>query len=501
MVPQKELTVEDYITILRRRWILIACFSVAGLGLGVAATQMLPKKFKSETVVLVEEPAVKIVTPVVDSDTNQRLATMQQQILSRSRLEPIIRKLSLYGDDLNRVSMDDLVLGLRKNIEVTPVQPMARTNAPGLPGFTISVTFADPAMAQKICSTITSMFLDENSVVRQQQSQETTEFLRSQLAAAEADMNAQDAALAAFQKNHLGELPDDRAMNLNVLNGLAAQLDAVTQALGRAQQDKTFAESSLAEQVATWKASQEGHNPETQQQQIAAMEAQLAVLKSKYTDDHPDVARLKRDIAAAKKLAEASGKTAAPVESQTGVQTEPAAMKTLRDQIHQLDQTIQDRTAQQEDLHRRIKLYQSRMESSPAVEQEAKSLTRGQKAAQESYDELKKQLEKAEMATRLETEQQGEQFKILEPANFPLKPFFPDVFKFSVGGLAGGIALSLGLTLLLEMRDTSVRSDKELEALIHLPVLVVVPALSSAAGKVKGAPSNLVAGIRTAERT
>lgn len=497
MVPRQELTIDDYINILRRRWLIIASFTVLGLGLGVALTHFLPKRFTSETVVLVEPPTVsnEVVKPVVNTDTNQRLATMQQQILSRSRLEPIIQKLSLYNEDMGRATMDDLVLKLRNNIAVTPVQPMARTNAPGLPGFTISVTFADPEKAQQICSTITSIFLDQNSVVRQQQSEKTTEFLRSQVDSAEADLNAQDAALAAFQKIHLGELPDDRAMNLNVLGGLVAQLDAATQALGRAQQDKTFAESSLTEQLAAWKAALNGRNPETREQQIAAMEAQLVELKSKYTDDHPDVARLKRDIAAAKKLAEVNDSKPAPAESQARVQAEPAAIKTLRDQIRQFDQVIQDRTVQQEDLHRRIKMYQGRVESSPAVEQEAKSLTRGQKAAQESYDELKKQLEQAAMATRLEVKQQGEQFTILEPANFPLKPSFPDRFKFSFGGLGAGIALGVGLTLFLEMRDTSVRSDKEVEALIHLPVLAVVPTLSSAAGKTKGTPRSLAAGI------
>jgi protein tyrosine kinase modulator len=438
---------------------------------------------------------VSIVKPVVNQDTNLRLATMQQKILSKSNLEPIIQKLGLYNEEMGAVTMDDLVLKLRKNIEVTPVQPLAGTNAPGLPGFTISVAFANPETAQQICSTITSMFLDENSAVQQVQSEKTTDFLRGQLATAEADLNAQGTAMAVFQKQHLGELPDDRAMNLNVLNGLVAQLDAATQALARAQQDKTFAESSLAEQLAAWKATVGGRNPVTQEQQIAAMEAQLTALKSKYTDDHPDVARLKRDIEAAKKLAMANASKPAPVEPEAAVQIEPAGIKTLREQIHQYDQTIKDRTTQQEDLHRRIRIYQARVESSPAVEQEARALTRGQKAAQESYDDLKKQLELAERATELAQKQQGEQFSILEPANYPLTPSFPDQFRFSFGGLGAGIALGVGLTLLLEMRDTSVRSDKDVETLTHLPVLAVVPTLGATARKSKSAPRRVVASM------
>jgi protein tyrosine kinase modulator len=489
MVPQRELTIDDYIKILQRRWLLIAALTLAGVGLAMAGTKMLPKKFTSETVVLVQPPAIGpgVVEPVVSDDVNQRLATMQPQILSRSRLEPIIRKFSLFGEDQGRVSMDDLVDRLRKGIDVTPVQPMARTNAQGLPGFTISVTFDDAATAQQICSTVTSMFLEENSTVRQEKSEQATEFLRSQVADAKANLDQMDARLAAFQKAHLGELPDDRDMNLNVLSGLVAQLDAATQALGRAQQDKTFAESSLAEQLATWRATLEGHNPATSEQQIATMEAQLTALKSRYTDDHPDVARLKRDIAAAKAaLAADNDKKATAPEQPLHTPPEPAQIKSLRDQIRQYEQVIQDRTTQQEELHRRIKVYQERVESSPTVEQEATALTRDYKSTQESYDNLNKQLQQAEMATRLEEKQQGEQFAILEPANYPDKPSFPNPLKFTLAGLGGGLAMGLGLTLLLEMRDTSVRNDKDVEALLHLPVLVSVPALVSLAGKTKG---------------
>ena len=145
---------------------------------------------------------------------------MQQQILSRTRLEPVIRNLSLYNSEINQVPMDDLVVRLRKTIEVTPVQPMARTNAQGLAGFTIGVTFPQAQLAQQICSTVTSMFLDENLRVRQNQAEQTTDFLTNQLDAAKAKLDEQDAKLATFQRAHLGALPEDQGTNLNVLGGL-----------------------------------------------------------------------------------------------------------------------------------------------------------------------------------------------------------------------------------------------------------------------------------------
>jgi polysaccharide chain length determinant protein (PEP-CTERM system associated) len=481
MVAQRELTFEDYIEILRRRWIIIVDFAQLGSGIGFGATKVLRKSYTSKTVVLVEQPTVPgdYVKPVVNESVNQRLATMQQEILSRSRLEPIIRKLSLYPADLNQAPMDDLVGRLRKGIDVTPVQPMARTNTAGLPGFSISVTFTQPDVAQKICSTITSMFLEENLRVRQHQAERTTDFLTAQLQQAKAKLDEQDARLAAFQRAHLGSLPDDQTMNLNVLGGLTAELDAATQAVNHAQQDKTYAESSLADQEAAWKATLEGHNPTNYAQQIAALEAQLTALRSKYTDDHPDVAKVKRDIVTLKKMAAASQNSEAPTETFGKAVVEPAQIRALREQIRQYDQVIQDRTAQQEEIRHKIKTYQERVESTPAIAQEYKALTRDYQSALDFYNGLLRSRDQAAMATDLEREQESEQFRVLDPASYPDTPSFPKLLNFLFGGFGGGLALGLGLSLLLEMRDTSVRTDKDVEALVHLPVLAMVPALKA----------------------
>src|SRR3990172_4199704 len=191
MLPQQELTISDYIAMMRRKWPLIAALAVAGCGLGVGLSQTLPKEYTSKTVVLVEQSTVPgdLVKPVVNPDTNVRLATMQEEILSRARIEPVIRKLSLYGSEIDTVPMPDLVARVRKAIEVTPVQPMARTNSPGLPGFSISVTYADPSIAQLVCSTVTSMFLEENLRFRLSKASQTTGFLTSQLEGAKAALD------------------------------------------------------------------------------------------------------------------------------------------------------------------------------------------------------------------------------------------------------------------------------------------------------------------------
>lgn len=487
MPGQRELTFEDYIGIVRRRWPILVALSVLGCGAGLAAARFLPKRYTSQTLVLVQQPAVPgdYVKPVVSDDTTERLASMQQEILSRARLEPIIQQYGLYREDLNRTPMEELVDRLRKTITITPLAPMAETKAQGLPGFTISVDFNDPRMAQQICSTITSMFMEENLQIRQRQADQTTQFLGKQLDDAKARLDEQDTKLASFQRRYLGSLPDDEPRNINVLQGLNTQLDAATQAISRAQQDKTFAESALNEQLAEWKATQEGHNPQTQEQELAALQSQLVELKSKYTDDHPDVIRVERDIETLKKKMAETGSEGDLANTTKNNQTplEPAAIQLLRTQIHENDETIKERTAEQTQIQQRVKLYQSRIDASPEVEQETKQLTRDYQTALDFYNDLLKKRDQSAMATDLERRQEGEQFQVLDPANLPDNPSFPKKRDFGLGGLAGGLALGCGLIAVLEMRDTSLKSERDVEVLLHLPVLATVPVLRPASGK------------------
>jgi polysaccharide chain length determinant protein (PEP-CTERM system associated) len=481
MVQQRELTVEDYIAILRRKWPLLASLAVAGCILGLGIANLLPKRYTSQTLVLVEQPAVSddYVKPVVTAETSERLATMQQEILSRARLEPVVRNLELYKAEMGRVPMEDLVGRLRATIEITPVRPMAQTRVQGLPGFTVSVTFPEPQLAQQICTTVTSMFMEQNVQLRQRQAEQTAGFLAKQLEDAKAKLDEQDARLAAFQRRYLGALPHDQPTNLNVLAGLTSQLDATTQVLNRSQQDKAFAESSLAQQRAAWLATMEGRDPQTQEQHIAELETELTTLLSKYTDNHPDVIRLKRDLAIARADAANDEQRETRVESATRPIAEPAEIQALRAQIHQLEQTIRERTTEQGELQRRIRTYQARVESLPGVEQEYKALTRDYETALQFHNELLRSRDQATMATNLERQQQSEQFRVLDPANLPDRPSFPVPLYFGMAGLVFGSVLGLVLTAVLEIRDTSLHNERDVESLLQLPVLAMVPALKA----------------------
>src|SRR5690348_16225807 len=477
---ERELTPSDYMVMFRRRWILIVALTVAGGLLAYGISFVVPVKYQSQTLVLVEQPAVptSYVAPVDNTDISERLASMQQQILSRARLEPIIRQTRLFSKDLDRVPMDDLVARLQAAIEVSPVQPMAETRAVSLPGFFVTVTLDTPQAAQQVCTAVTSLFIEENLQLRQEHSEDTTEFLTQQLNDAKVKLDAQDAKLAAFESQHLGTLPENEQTNLNILSGLNAQLGSMTQAISSTQQSKSFTESMLSEQLALWHQSQSDHSPQTLAQQLTALQSHLAELKARYTDDYPDVIKTKNDIAALQVRIQkgAENKDSTPVKPQSG-EVEPVEIAQLRAQLTGFDQRLALQNKELDRIKEAISANQARIQSSPSIEQQYKELTRGYQTALESYNDLLKKRDSAAMATSLEHQQRSEQFRVLDPANLPDTPSFPNRPKFVGGGVTLGLSSGFGLALLLGLRDTSMRTERDVELSLQLPVLCIIPSI------------------------
>jgi polysaccharide chain length determinant protein (PEP-CTERM system associated) len=479
MAVHRELTFEDYVAILRRRrWLLIVP-AILGLPVGYLLSLFLPSRYTSHTMVLVEQPAVpdSYVKPVVSEDLNQRLASMQEQILSRSRLQNLVERFGLQGKDANRVPMEESVERLRKSIAVTPLNPMAGTRSSELPGFYVDVTMRNPRLAQQICTAITSMFMEQNLHLHQQQAEDTTQFLAKQLDEAKAKLDDQDAKLAAFQSRYIGELPEDDHANLTLLMGMTPQLEAATQALHQAEQDKAFAESLLSQQVAAWKSSKEDRDPQTLEQHLRDLQNQLHSLEGHYTEDYPDMVKLNNDIAKAqKKLADAAQVHAHPNEHQVPAAiNELPEIQQLRARLQQIDLTIRQKALEQEKLQRQIKTFQSKIQSSPMIQQEFKALTRDYQTALNFYNDLLKKRNESQMATELERRQQGEQFRVFDPPSLPERPSFPNRRLFGLGGLCAGLALGLGMVQLSELHDKSIRTKRDIEIYLGIPTLALLP--------------------------
>src|SRR5215831_8107188 len=281
MVRNGEIASADVKRILRRYWWIPTFMSLTLAAVGLTASLVLPKKYTSSTLVLVEQPAVptELIRPVVTDDLNHRMASMKAQILSRSRLEMIVNKFNLYPQLRTTTHMDDLIDKLKSAISVELIEPLAGSTNREPPGFNVSVTFDNPQLAQQICQEITSMFMEQNASNRVDKSKKTTQFLTEQVEEAKQKLDEQDKKLAQFKSEHLVALPEQEQTNLSLLAGMNTQLDATTQALTRAQQDKTLNETLLGQQEANWRTSQTGQqNPESQEQQLTVLQDQLSVL-------------------------------------------------------------------------------------------------------------------------------------------------------------------------------------------------------------------------------
>ena len=483
MIRNGEMSMVEVKRILRRYWWILPLTVIGGVSLALGSTAFLPKRFTSHTLVLVDEPTVSpdLVKPVVSEATNQRLASMQEQILSRSRLQPIIEKFGLYSSERGTVHMEDLVARLRATIEVTPLAPMQGTEKRQLPGFHVNVTFDNPQIAQRICSEITTMFMEQNSRDIDAQGTQTTEFFAQQVDQAKRNLDEEDAKLADFKKKNMGSLPDQEQANLGLLTGMNGQLDAITQAVNRAQQDKVMNESLLSSQLATWKAVKGGDTPsETLDQQLTALQDQLSVLQSRYTADHPDVIKTKNQIEQLKKrMTESPKGGSTPVNAQAnGI--EPPQIQQLRARIRQNDLGVADLVKRQGQIQSQISVLQGRIQSTPAVEQQFKELTRNYQSAVDFYNDLLKRHDQAKIGRDLNRQQEGEQFRVLDAPSLPMTPSFPKKTLFAGTGLGGGLALGLAILYLLAFLDSSIHTERDVELCMKLPVLAMVPTVSPA---------------------
>jgi polysaccharide chain length determinant protein (PEP-CTERM system associated) len=475
MLGHRMLTTEDYLTILRRRGWIVAIPALILPLIAVGITFLIPAQYISQTLVLVEQQKVPddYVKPVISEDLNGRLASMKEQIMSRSSLQPIIERFNLYGTQ--KMTMDDRIDQTRKSIDIKPIHSeIARTG--GLPGFFISFKAADARTAQAVCGEITSLFVSQNLRDREQSAQGTTAFLRQQLADAKRNLDEQDSKLATFQQTYVGRLPGQEDSNMNMLTSLNTQLDAATQALGRMEQDKSYEEAMLAQQSRDLQIpEQQRALPAAQNTELQQLEAQETDLTSRYTPDYPDVVTVKRKIRELQtQMAKAPAAPAASSTASVQTRVEPASVQQLRAQLRALDQGITAKRHDQAMISGQVRMYQDRIQSSPLVQEQYKNMTRDYETAQQFYGELLKKMNQSKMATDLERRQQGEQFRVMDEPNLPDAPYFPKRIIFAGGGLAAGLLLGLALIAGLEYRDTALRSERDIWAFTKLPTLGVI---------------------------
>jgi polysaccharide chain length determinant protein (PEP-CTERM system associated) len=484
MLGHRELAVQDYTEMLKRRgWLILAC-AVLCLAIGWGASYTLTPRYVSQTLVLIEQQKVPedYVKPVVNEDLNSRLASMREQILSRSRIQPIIERYNLYAD--GKTSMDDRVDKTRKDIGIKPI---SSAQSSGMPGFFISFEARDAHTAQQVCGDITSLFVSANLSAREESAEGTTDFLKQQLNEAKTSLDEQDAKLAAFEQKNIGKL-SGQTVHLgegsltmgnpseSALQALTARLDATTQTVSHLQQSIAMQEAMIAQMPheSTHGNAAAGVSEEGLKTQLKDALTQEKELESVYTPSHPDVIAIKRRVASLREeMAHAPAAEPAKKDSAVSASDSPQ-LRQLKLQLRSDQQSLAAAKQEQARIEQQVRGYEAKIEASPLVEEEYKQITRDHDTALQFYNTLLAKMNESSMATALEHRQQGEQFRVMDAPNLPDSPTFPNHLKFAGGGLAAGLILGLFLAALLEYRDTSVRSERDIWAFTSLPTLAVL---------------------------
>jgi succinoglycan biosynthesis transport protein ExoP len=492
--PGEGLNLQQYVDVIRRRHMYFLIPFFLGWLAVWSVSWVLPSRYKSGTLILVQQPSMPkdYVTPNVTDDLQARLQSITQQILSRTRLLHIIDELNLYADKRGRLNPDELVERMRKDIEIALVFNESKTV---ITSFNIYYSSRDPRLAQQVTGELTNLFISENLELRQQKSEDTTKFLEQQLETARQNLAEQEEKVRIYKDQHLGELPSQLTSNVQILSGLQSQLQNEEDSLNADRQQNAYLQSML-EQSRTMQRTTKGGDGApvgvpALDQQLDKLKAQLADLSSHYTDRHPDVRKVKDEIAKVEKMRDqaladlragattSSGSGNPPASTPDDVNSGDSATIQLQGQLkaNQIDMANKDHEIAA--LKAKIDDYQRRLNEEPAREQQFADLTRGYEQSKANYDELLKKKNSSQMATSMELLQQGEHFQMIDPPSLPLKPDFPNRLKFCGIGLGIGIALGGALAGGTEFLDDRLYSEKALKELIPVNVISEIPPITS----------------------
>lgn len=474
MQPKSEpLNLGQYwaVALRRRRSMFIAAFVVWAIACALA--WLLPPRYRSQATILIEKPRVpkQYVVPNIESDPQQRMQTLTQQILSRTRLQGIIDGLHLYSGGVAALVPGNVVESMRKDIQVDLTQTTSKP--PELIGFTISYSGYDPHLVQEVTSRLTSLFIEENLRSRAQQSEDTTGFLGKQLQEARAVLDEQTNRIKAFKAQFGGQLPGELQSNLQILNGLQIRLQQANEALNRSEQQRLYLDSMLSAYREEPSLANSAGTAVDVDAQLAHLKTKLAEMKSRYTDKHPAVLQIADQIAKAERLKTEVDKDRG---DDTGLPVSRGVAE-IKSQLKRTELDIQDRKKAIASLQSQVQGYENQLKGAPIREQQLADLTRDYDQSRKNYEALLGKKTDSAMATDLERAQQGEQFAVLDPPSLPRSPYFPNRLLVTLGGLAVGVAAAFGSALTREALDDRIHADREISAISKVPILVAIPPL------------------------
>jgi len=342
----------------------------------------------------------------------------------------------------------------------------------------------------KVTERLASLFIEENLKDRELLADGTNQFLESQLEDARRRLIEQEKKVEAYRRQHSGELPTQLESNLQAIQNTQMQIQALVESLNRDRDRRLVlerqlaeAESQVIEAAAPPPAADEDASrtkPVSAAKQLEVARDQLKAMEVRLKPEHPDIGTMKRRVRDLEKAAEAEA-LAAPVTPapSRGEIARQQRIDAFTSDLAQLDRQIAQKVDEEKRLRGVSASYQTRVDAAPTRETELVELTRDYTTLQAMYSSLLQKKEDSKLAANLERRQIGEQFKLLDAARVPERPFKPKRELFYVGGVVAGLALGLALVALLEYRDRTFRLDEDVTRLLSLPVFAIVPVMQS----------------------
>lgn len=445
----------------------------------VVVITLLPDRYQATTTILVDPQRIpdRYVTSTVPADPAERLNTLKQQVESSTRLQQIIDQFGLYPEMRGRAAREDIVERMRSDIDL-----VAKPGSGSEMGtFTVTFRGTSPQIVAKIANELASSFIDWNLQSREQRAEDTTHFMSTQLEEARQNLQQQETKLRDFKMQHIGEMPDQSNANLQTLSRLQQSLQTNTDGLNRVDE-----QIQLLSLVPDAPAPTPTGNPSERdrlESEKRRLLLDLADLKKKYTDSHPDVVTTEARLQQVQRQLDALPVMAATTTSIPSAK--PTSTVELRRQM--LEKEKQRLLAEQQDIRAQFATYQAKVDAVPLREQQLSDLTRDYNISKEHYSSLLEKTLSAEMATNLEKRQQGERFTILDPAQPPQRPYKPRRLFLMVTALLGSFLFAVGTIIVKDQITGSIKAERELRDLLPQSVALIgsIPVIETTTDRIR----------------
>lgn len=527
----QEKSVQDYLAILSRRKVAIIVTGLLVFILGLVMALIWPPTYKSSATILIKEQDIpsELVRSTVTSYAAQRIQTISQRVMTRPNLMEIIEKYNLYRDDLKRKTTEEVLEDMRNDIGLNMISADVVDPRTGRPGeatiaFTLSYLGDSPDSTQKVAGELTSLFLAENIRTRKEKASETLQFLTDETSKLETRIAEAEKKLAEFKEQNAESLPEMSAMNLTILNRTESDLMNTESELRALNERKFYLQSQLSTiNPLTNMRSSTGESILDPVSRLKALESELASLSARYSSEHPDIVKIKREIEGLKVQTGSSGSSDETAKLLTKKRSELAALTekysadhpdvvSLSKQVTELEKQLQSNPQQAESvamtlnpenpayisvqtqlqtvesdieslaarkarLTEKIQQLERRIARSPQVEKDYQVLVREHQNALARFQDIKARQMEAEIGQELEKESKGESFVLIDPAQYPEEPVKPNRIAIIFLSFIFAMASGLGVAILKEAMDSSVRGVSGVTKLLTAAPLAVIPVI------------------------